>query len=558
MITGLVGPDGAGKTTLLRMICGLLLPSEGTISVCGVDPGARPFDAHELIGYMPQKFGLYEDLTVMENLRLYADLRAVPPAERSSRYERLLAFTRLAPFTERLAGALSGGMKQKLGLACTLLAEPRVLLLDEPGVGVDPVARRELWDMVRDLATDERIVVWSTAYLNEAEACDSVMLLNEGQMLYDGTPAELTARARGKVFFLTGAGDARRAAIVPLLHLGATVDAVIQGSRVRVVTNDGGSELRASTASIRDDAMSESGRETNGELGVEAAEPRFEDSFMEMLGGARRPSGIMGELFSNKLAPGAEPGEIVRADHLTKRFGSFTAVNDVSFSIEQGEIYGLLGPNGAGKSTTFKMMCGLLVPTAGSCSVVGIDFKRAPGKARGRLGYMAQKFSLYGNMTVAQNLDFFAGTYGMRGATRRHAIDCVIEAFEFERFVNAEASSLPLGYKQRLSLACAIMHGPDALFLDEPTSGVDPVMRREFWTYINSAVELGVTVLVTTHFMDEAEYCDRIALVYGGKVIASGTPDDLKASVASDELVDPTMEDAFITLIERDDAARSR
>ncbi|MDL2263987.1 ATP-binding cassette domain-containing protein [Synergistaceae bacterium OttesenSCG-928-I11] len=558
-ITGLVGPDGAGKTTLLRLVCGLLLPDSGTISVCGRDPDKEAVHVHELIGYMPQKFGLYEDLTVMENMRLYANLREVPNAERQGRYDKLLEFTQLGKFKKRLAGALSGGMKQKLGLACTLLAEPRVLLLDEPGVGVDPVARRELWSMVRDLATGDRIVVWSTAYLDEAEACDSVILLNEGKLLYRGTPGELSSRAKGRVYLVDGAGDLRRSLIVPLLKRDKTVDVVIQGSRVRVVTGDGGEQLKAELPTIRRESEERAGLgEVVGELTATPAEPRFEDAFMDILGGARRPKSLMQDLFRNKLGEDGKREETVRADHLTKRFGDFTAVDDVSFSICQGEIFGLLGPNGAGKSTTFKMMCGLLTPTEGSCSVVGLNFRDAPGKARGRLGYMAQKFSLYGNLTVLQNLQFFSGTYGMKGSAQKNAVDRVVEAFEFKKYIDSPSGALPLGYKQRLSLACAIMHGPDVLFLDEPTSGVDPVTRREFWTYINNAVELGVTVLVTTHFMDEAEYCDRIALVYTGQVIASGSPDDLKKSVANEKNPDPTMEDAFIDLIAKNDEARKK
>ena len=559
-ITGLVGPDGAGKTTLLRLITGLLLPDSGTIAVRGRDPIKEAVQVHDLIGYMPQKFGLYEDLTVMENMRLYANLREVPQEVRAERYEKLLTFTQLGNFKKRLAGDLSGGMKQKLGLACTLLAEPGVLLLDEPGVGVDPVARRELWSMVRDLTTGDRIVVWSTAYLDEAEACDSVILLNEGSLLYRGTPAELSSRAKGRVFLADGAGEWRRSLIAPLMKREQTLDVVIQGSKVRVVTKDDGTELKSELGKISAEAAERIGKAA-GELALTAtaAEPRFEDAFMDILGGARRTKPLMQELFKDKLGKDGERSETVKAEKLTKRFGDFVAVNGVSFSICQGEIYGLLGPNGAGKSTTFKMMCGLLTPTSGTCSVVGLDFRSAPGKARGRLGYMAQKFSLYGNLTILQNLRFFSGSYGMRGKRQQDAVDRVVEAFEFQRYLNAESGSLPLGYKQRLSLACAIMHGPDVLFLDEPTSGVDPVTRREFWTYINNAVELGVTVLVTTHFMDEAEYCDRIALVYTGNVIASGSPDELKKltkGVANDKNQDPTMEDAFIELIQRSDAER--
>ena len=545
-ITGLVGPDGAGKTTLLRLLCGLLAPTGGRVTVCGYNTAADADAIHERVGYMPQRFGLYEDLTVRENLDLYAELRSVPQGERAARYAELLAFTGLGPFTGRLAGRLSGGMKQKLGLACTLLSRPPVLLLDEPGVGVDPLARRELWRMVRGLLTPDRIVVWSTAYLDEAEACDTVLLLNEGKLLYDGTPEDLAKRVEGRVFLLGGAGGRRRKLIAPLMERKCTLDAVIQGSSVRVLTSDDGAELRENLDAIACEA--EVLADPSSRLTLRPAPPRFEDSFMQLLGGARRGSDAVAAFFEEKGT-----GRVsVEARHLTKRFGNFTAVDDVSFSIERGEIFGLLGPNGAGKSTTFKMMCGLLTPTEGECAVSGLDLRTAPGAARARLGYMAQKFSLYGDLTVLQNLRFFSGIYGLRGDA---ALERVVETFGLAPYLSSRAGSLPLGFKQRLAMGCAVMHGPDILFLDEPTSGVDPVTRREFWTCINSFALKGVTVMVTTHFMDEAEYCDRIALVYRGGTIASGPPDALKASVRTEACPDPTLEEAFIALIERQDAA---
>ena len=549
-ITGLVGPDGAGKTTLLRLLCGLLTPTGGRVTVCGYDTAADADAIHERVGYMPQRFGLYEDLTVQENLSLYAELRSVPCEERAARYAELLAFTGLGPFTGRLAGRLSGGMKQKLGLACTLLSRPPVLLLDEPGVGVDPLARRELWRMVRELLTPDRIVVWSTAYLDEAEACDTVLLLNEGRLLYDGTPKDLAKRVEGRVFLLGGAGGRRRKLIAPLMERKGTLDAVIQGSSVRVLTSDDGTELRGGLDALSREAevFVEVEAEPSSRLALRPTPPRFEDAFMQLLGGARRGSGAVAEFFGEKGTGGVS----VEARHLTKRFGSFTAVDDVSFSIGRGEIFGLLGPNGAGKSTTFKMMCGLLTPTEGGCAISGLDFGTAPGAARAKLGYMAQKFSLYGDLTVLQNLRFFSGIYGLRGGA---AVERVVETFDLGPYLSSRAGSLPLGFKQRLAMGCAVMHGPDVLFLDEPTSGVDPVTRREFWTCINSFALKGVTVMVTTHFMDEAEYCDRIALVYRGRTIASGPPDTLKASVRTDERPDPTLEEAFIALIERQDVA---
>ncbi|MDR3264498.1 MAG: ABC transporter ATP-binding protein, partial [Synergistaceae bacterium] len=295
-ITGLVGPDGAGKTTLLRLFCGLLIPEEGHISVLGFDAATQPESVRARVGYMPQKFGLYEDLTVMENMTLQADLRGVPPKDRESRYGELLDFTGLEPFQKRLAGRLSGGMKQKLGLACTLLARPPALFLDEPGVGVDPVARRELWRMVRALLTPRRIVVWSTAYLDEAEVCDSVLLLNEGELLHDGPPGDLSDRARGRVFLIDGGGTKRRSLIAPLMKKSQTLDAVVQGGSVRVLTRDDGTEIRRDL-SVLSENISEN---VLGELSCRAAEPRFEDAFMDILGGARPGNPAVADFFDPK------------------------------------------------------------------------------------------------------------------------------------------------------------------------------------------------------------------------------------------------------------------
>ena len=537
-ITGLAGADGAGKTTLLRLICGLLIPDSGVITVDGYDTVSDSDSIHSILGYMPQKFGLYEDLTVMENLELHAALRNIPIIERKSRYDEILTFTSLFPFTKRLAGKLSGGMKQKLGLGCTLLSKPAILLMDEPGVGVDPLARRELWRMVRSLTSENRAVVWSTAYLEEAEMCDTVILMNEGDLIYRGRPKELSTQMIGNVFLINGAGNAGRELVSLFMEKENTIDAVIQGSKVRVVTKDEGSELNGELHSTAYE-----------NLKIESAEPRFEDAYIEILGGARKERADISAFFKT-VEEGSTDSEIVKAENLTKKFGDFTAVDNISFSVKRGEIFGLLGPNGAGKSTTFKMMCGLLTPTTGNCSISGRNFKDAPGEARSRLGYMAQKFSLYGDMSVAENLDFFSGVYGLKGKERNNIIELVTETFELHQYMSALANSLPLGIKQRLAMGCSLMHGPDVLFLDEPTSGVDPVTRREFWSYINSAALKGITIMVTTHFMDEAEYCDRIALIFRGKTISLGSPDELKASAATSENPDPTLEEAFIKMIE--------
>ncbi|MCB2055580.1 MAG: ATP-binding cassette domain-containing protein, partial [Geminicoccaceae bacterium] len=370
-ITGLVGPDGAGKTTMLRLLTGLLLPTSGSVQVFGIDTaGAAAERIRADIGYMPQRFGLYEDLSVAENLNLYADLRGLPADERAATFERLLRFTDLARFRERLAGALSGGMKQKLGLACALLRRPRLLLLDEPSVGVDPISRRELWSMVHELTADGIGVLWSTAYLDEAEKCERVLLLNEGALLFDGPPGALSSRVAGRVFLVEDVPGRKREVLAEALADPALIDGVIQGRALRLVLRDAGAKPAVEGV-------------------FRPAAPRFEDGFVDVLGGG--PGGrsrLAGAMESRP--PGGEV--VIRARGLTRRFGDFTAARDITFDIERGEIFGLLGPNGAGKSTTFKMLCGLLRPSEGSGRVAGFDLVREGAEARNRLGYMAQKF----------------------------------------------------------------------------------------------------------------------------------------------------------------------
>jgi ABC-2 type transport system ATP-binding protein len=539
IVTGLVGPDGAGKTTLMRLMTALLLPSSGRISVFGLDTQAAAEQLHRMVGYMPQKFGLYEDLSVMQNLRLYADLRNLPTAERQGVFQHLLDFTGLEPFQQRLAGRLSGGMKQKLGLACALIRKPRLLLLDEPSVGVDPVSRRELWRMVQELVDAETAVVWSTAYLDEAELCHEVLLLDNGRLMFSGLPGDLTQRVAGRCFQIRGITGNRRQVLSRALQRKEVQDGIVQGQSVRIVLRAGEAPPGLSTLGV------------SPETSLIPVAPRFEDAYVDALGGG--PGGV--SALAAAMTPLAGDHEsTVEADGLTKRFGDFTAVNQISFNIRRGEIFGLLGPNGAGKSTTFKMMCGLLRPTEGTGRVVGVDLRKAPGKARSRLGYMAQKFSLYGDLSTGQNLGFFSGVYGLSGARQKETVTRMIDIFGLKPHLKDSAKDLPLGFKQRLALACSVMHEPAVLFLDEPTSGVDPLTRREFWTHINGLVERGVTILVTTHFMDEAEYCDRIGLVYRGQMIAGGPPEELKARVKSEELPDPTLEEAFIALLQQWDA----
>ena len=554
-ITGLVGPDAAGKTTLMRIMAGLMPPSEGRASLFGFSPTELMRSQPNSIGYMPQRFGLYEDISVMANMRLHASLRGLEGAERDRVFEKLLGFTSLAPFTDRLAGRLSGGMKQKLGIACALLGSPRLLLLDEPGVGVDPQSRRELWRMVQDLSQDGMTVVWSTAYLDEAERCPGVIMLDGGRVLFAGPPQELTARAQGRVFLLRAdAGTHKRELALWTMRPGIE-DALIQGSRIRLVLAADAPE------SLRREVL---------EKGGEPVAPRLEDAYMSAVGGINQSPSPYGKLHvahnggaapDNSQPPAAPtlvasstvsaPVYSIAARNLTKQFGAFVAARDISFDVRPGEIFGLLGPNGAGKSTTFRMLCGLSRPTAGTCSVDGVDLLRAGSEARSRLGYMAQKFSLYPDIPVRENITIFAELYGLSKERRDVLLPGLAEALELQPYLRSRTGSLPLGQKQRLALLCATLHEPPVLFLDEPTSGVDARTRRDFWKHISAMTTAGAAVLVTTHFMEEAEYCDRIALIYRGAMISMGTPDELKASCT--EVEDPTLEEAFIASIEKYD-----
>lgn len=531
-ITGIVGPDGAGKTTLIRMLTGLLAPTFGELKVLNYNMPNTSSDFLQQIGYMPQKFGLYEDLTVYENLKLYSDLQNIENS--NNRIDELLTFTSLKKFQDRLAGKLSGGMKQKLGLACALIKKPKLLLLDEPGVGVDPISRIELWEIVQKLLEDDIAVVWSTSYLDEAQNCDEVILLNEGNCLYQGTPQNLKENMKDRVFLISGIFLQKRETLTKILEQDEILDAVLVGSKIRI-------NLKKNTTLSKEFIY-----KLGENVKIEAIEPIFEDCFVDILNIKTKAHSQLVENMKNIEKSSLK---LIEAKSLTKKFGNFIATDNIDFEIGNGEIFGFLGPNGAGKSTTFKMLCGLLTPTFGTAKVLGEDLYKSNSNIKNSIGYMAQKFSLYGNLKIKDNLDFFSGIYGLKNKKREEKIEEMIEIFDFKNYLHLNANSLPLGIKQRLSLACSVMHEPKVLFLDEPTSGVDPITRKEFWTHINGMVKKGVSIMVTTHFMDEAEYCDKIMLIYKGKNIASGTPDELKALVGPNA----SMQDAFITLVKKYD-----
>ncbi len=466
-IAGLLGPDGAGKTTLLRILAGLLRPDAGSAKVLGFDAVRDAAEIQRRVGYMPQKFGLYENLTVTENLKLYADLHGIPEVQRRQRFDRLLALTMLGRFGDRWAGKLSGGMKQKLALACSLVSNPELLLLDEPTVGVDVLSRRELWKILRELSADGKLTVLvSTAYMDEADHCDRTFILFEGRLLADAPPGEIRRKA-----------------------------------------------------------------------GPDAS---FENGFLTLLtGGVPKP-------LVRRHPPEPQAVPVIRAEKIVKRFGTFRAVDQVSFEVRPGEIFGLLGANGAGKTTTFRMLCGLSRLDGGSIEVAGMDLEKNPGAIRMKIGYVAQKFSLYGDLTVRENLEFFGGAYSLHGRVLHEKLARIREAFRLESCWNTPSGRLPPGHRQRLSMGCALLHDPQILFLDEATSGADPMTRREFWERIMALADSGVAIIITTHFLDEAAYCDRMVIMQNGVAIASGSADEIRRAGESDSL-----EEAFVNLIAR-------
>ncbi|MBP8028058.1 MAG: ABC transporter ATP-binding protein [Acinetobacter sp.] len=555
-LTALVGPDGAGKTTFLRLIAGLYKPTAGSLEVLGMDVAKDPQSVQDRISYMPQKFGLYEDLSIQENLDLYADLHGVPMNVRKERFARLLKITDLARFTERPAGKLSGGMKQKLGLACTLVRSPELLLLDEPSVGVDPLSRRDLWSIIEQLVREENLsVILSTAYMDEAERCHEVYVMLDGQVLKQGTPDELTAQAQAQTWQVKPSPDMKarvlQAHLLDNQHYIA--DAVPKGDVVRFIT-------RTESPSLPADLLPK---------GV-VAEPRaaeLEDAFMLLLHEAKHiQKTVLAQenlaldpsitLIENSDPPQVKTEQNVKQQlekpvivvkDLVRTFGDFTAVASTSFDVSRGEIFGLLGPNGAGKTTTFRMLCGLLPASSGMLEVAGMNLRTARAQARAKIGYVSQKFALYGNLSVLDNLKFFGGAYGLSGKQLKQQIDKALLQFELKP--HAKSGDLPNGFKQRLSMAAALLHQPEIVFLDEPTSGIDPLARRSFWYTIGELANQGMTIIVTTHFMEEAEYCDRIAIQDAGKLLAIGTPQQIRGMAQLEGVND--MNSAFIAIVEQ-------
>ncbi|MFW1646673.1 ATP-binding cassette domain-containing protein [Acinetobacter nosocomialis] len=538
-LTALVGPDGSGKTTLLRLIAGLYKATSGSLNVLGFDIDKNPQAVQDLISYMPQRFGLYEDLSVQENLNLYADLHGVPKDVRSQRFKRLLEITDLTQFIQRPAGKLSGGMKQKLGLACTLVRSPELLLLDEPSVGVDPLSRRDLWTIIEQLVQEENLsVIISTAYMDEAEKCDYVYIMYEGKILKQGSPEQLKEIAHGQTWKVKLSEQIKARSLQAQL-LGNSVDiidAVPKGEQVNFISRQ---------KELSTDILPQG-------LVAHRRSAELEDAFMMLLQQTQKQRKHVSvpeqnfQLEQNNNLKSQQPVIVVK--DLVRTFGDFTAVANTSFDVKRGEIFGLLGPNGAGKTTTFRMLCGLLPASSGYLEVAGKNLRTARAEARGKVGYVSQKFALYSNLTVLENLKFFGGAYGLTGKKLNQQIDNALEQYDLKPHI--KSGDLPGGYKQRLSMAAALLHEPEILFLDEPTSGIDPLARRSFWYSIGELANQGITIIITTHFMEEAEYCDRIAIQDAGKLLALGSPQQVRDLASRDRHIGD-MNEAFIAIVEQ-------
>ena len=514
---GLIGPDGAGKTSTFQILAGVMEAAAGNANIL-----SRPArDMRSQTGSLTQDFSLYPDLTVAENIRYSGDLRLIPPDEIGERSLQYLKMFDMDRFVDRLAGQLSGGMKQKLALVCALVPQPKVLLLDEPTTGVDPVSRREFWDALAHLSTEGLTILVATPYMDEAERCHRIAFMYSGEILRIGTPAELCASLGAKRIELRTA-DLRKAESVLSVGSGPDKDIIDVerfGDRLDLLVHDPEKKQKWITEKLKGAGLSV------GEMRVD--EPTLDNIFVNKLRSLRKSTDTAD--FPAKQDHGSLRGQIaVGAKNLVKEFKSFTAVKNVNLEIRNGEVYGLLGANGAGKTTTIRMLCGLLEPTSGVIELGGAGGNLRTEAVRKRIGYLSQKFSLYEDLTIRENLDFFSGVYGVPDKDREEKIRWVLSFSGLNGKENQITGSLPGGWKQRVAFGAAVMHEPDILFLDEPTSGVDPLARRAFWTMINRLADGGAAILVTTHYLEEAEQCNRLGMMVAGELVAEGTPSGIK------------------------------
>ena len=531
-IYGLVGPDGAGKTTTLRMLAGLLDPSGGRARVAGCDLPEQGAEVKTHLAYMSQRFGLYPDLTVDENINFYADLYGMSRQARDSRLDELLDFSNMRPFRKRQAGKLSGGMKQKLQLICALIHTPEVLLLDEPTNGVDPVSRRDFWRILYRMLKGGVAILVTTAYLDEAERCNRIGLMDRGRIRVQDSP-EKVRRSMSMTVLAVHCEQPRQACRILRQGLADAVSVDIFGDSIHIVCRDPDPTTRmASTLLEKENILIEE---------IRRISPSLEDVFVNTIAAPQADAPARPSAEKNARPHASERTQgvgAVQVRGLTRRFGDFVAVDRLSLTVSAGEIFGFLGPNGAGKSTTIRMLCGLLSPSEGGGMVAGCDIVGQAEAIKQRIGYMSQKFSLYEDLTVSENIKFYGGIYGLEGQRISERQAWATRMAGLEGRENQPTRLLAGGWKQRLALACAILHRPPIVFLDEPTSGVDPLSRRRFWDLIYDMAGRGRTVFVTTHYMEEAEYCDRVAMIYRGRMIALGSPRELKNRLVDETILD--------------------
>lgn len=562
-IFGIVGPDGAGKTTTIQMLTGILTPTAGEIHVAGVDVARQAGRLGGKIGYMSEGFTLYGTLSVEENLDFFADLYGVPNAIRRERKERLLHFSRMEGARHRRAENLSGGMKKKLALACALMYSPQVLFLDEPTTGVDPVSRRDFWKILHDWmeASESLTIFVSTPYMDEAERFDRVALMHQGQFIAVDRPQALKGRLQGEMLDLKAEPQATALQVLKATQGVSHVQVFGERLHLLLATGNGqepsvdlGAILAAADVALLDQRRTQPTLEDVFVASIQSVE-QTEDGTSETTGSDGHPSNASPpvampvpsrvEASHPESAVSPTPDYAVTVAELTKRFGSFTAVDRISFTVRSGEIFGFLGPNGSGKTTTIRMLTGLLPPTSGRGTVAGYDILREQGRIKPEIGYMSQKFSLYPDLTVGENIDLYAGLYNVPRRRRAERKAWVLDMAGLrgkERLLTRDLSG---GWKQRLALGCSVMHQPRILFLDEPTSGVDPISRREFWDLIFELSAQGVTIFVTTHYMDEADHCHTLALLYYGQIIALDSPRAMKANMKAGQVLEVEVPNAL-------------
>lgn len=530
-VFGVIGPNGAGKTTLIQLLTGLLDCTAGRAMVLGFDAARATEAIRERIGYISQEFTLYGTLTVEENLDFFADLHRVPSDLRARRKEELLRWSRLQPFRQRRAVNLSGGMQKKLHLCCALIHRPEILFLDEPTTGVDPVSRRELWEILYDLVAEGLTLFVATPYMDEADRCHRVALMDQGRILRCASPAALREDLKETVLELRA--DPLNLAMETMRQGSLPGRSYLMGDRLHILSPEG----EETPVRIRR-VLEANGVRVKSLHRISAT---MEDVFLSLLAVAKgeklaRPAGIVqgvGRKHDQGLAENA-----IRLEGLTKSFECFVAVDGVSLSVRRGEVFGFLGPNGSGKTTTIRMLCGLLLPTAGRAEILGHDIVAKVHQVKRRIGYMSQRFSLYRDLNVGENLDFFAGSYGVPRNRRLERKAWVLEMAGLSGLEGRLVRELSGGVRQRLALGCALLHEPEILFLDEPTGGVDPISRREFWDLIGALASQGITIFVTTHYLDEAENCHRLGLMYRGRLVAQGSPAELKEGMRAGEMLE--------------------